>query len=148
MKYRGLIVPTILCHADSADLGLGSSHGDVRIWFRKFGKTMNDVTKDVASLLSTPNPVPTPEPQPKEDDEEMTIEQFKALMNEYRAELQDNDCGSWSESDRQWAIKNGLIYGTGTDANGEPNYAWADFLTREQAAALFHRFAKMCGMDK
>ena len=35
--------------------------------------------------------------------------------------------------------------GTGNNANGEPNYAWADQLTREQAAALFYRFAKLMG---
>ena len=43
------------------------------------------------------------------------------------------------------AISNGLINGTGTEVNGEPNYAWADQLTREQAAALFYRFAKLMG---
>ena len=31
------------------------------------------------------------------------------------------------------------------EVNGEPNYAWADQLTREQAAALFYRFAKLMG---
>lgn len=46
---------------------------------------------------------------------------------------------------REWAIANGLIGGTGNNANGEPNYAWADQLTREQAAALFYRFAKLMG---
>lgn len=46
---------------------------------------------------------------------------------------------------REWAISNGLINGTGTEVNGEPNYAWADQLTREQAAALFYRFAKLMG---
>ena len=70
---------------------------------------------------------------------------FKELMKEYRAELQDNDCGTWSKEAREWAISNGLINGTGTEVNGEPNYAWADQLTREQAAALFYRFAKLMG---
>lgn len=31
------------------------------------------------------------------------------------------------------------------ELHGEPNYAWADQLTREQAAALFYRFAKLMG---
>ncbi len=73
------------------------------------------------------------------------LDTFKELMKEYRAELQDNDCGTWSKEAREWAISNGLINGTGTEVNGEPNYAWADQLTREQAAALFYRFAKLMG---
>ena len=31
----------------------------------------------------------------KEEDEDMTLDTFKELMKEYRAELQDNDCGTW-----------------------------------------------------
>ncbi len=27
----------------------------------------------------------------------MTLDTFKELMKEYRAELQDNDCGTWSK---------------------------------------------------
>lgn len=75
----------------------------------------------------------------------MTLDRFKELMKEYRAELQDNDCGTWSKDARDWAIANGIISGTGNNANGEPNYAWADQLTREQAAALFYRFARLMG---
>lgn len=81
----------------------------------------------------------------EQEDEDMTLDRFKELMKEYRAELQDNDCGTWSKDAREWAIANGIISGTGNNANGEPNYAWADQLTREQAAALFYRFAKLIG---
>ena len=58
-----------------------------------------------------------------EEDENMTLDKFKELMKEYRAELQDNDCGAWSRDAREWAIASGLINGTGTTATGEPNYA-------------------------
>ena len=81
----------------------------------------------------------------KEEDEDMTVETFGKLWNEYRATLRDNDAGDWSKEDRQWAIDNGLFEGSGTLPNGEPNYMWADLLTREQAAALFHRLAKKNG---
>ncbi len=80
-----------------------------------------------------------------EEDEDMTLDRFKELMQEYRKELQDNDCGNWSAEAREWAISSGMINGIGNDANGNPNYAWADTLTREQAAALFYRFAKLMG---
>ena len=48
---NGVKVPVILCHADSYDLGLGSGHADVMHWFKKHGKTMNDVRNDVAKLM-------------------------------------------------------------------------------------------------
>lgn len=52
VEVNGVKVPTILCHADSYKLGLGSNHGDVLHWFKKYGKTMDDVRKDVKQLLN------------------------------------------------------------------------------------------------
>jgi len=43
--------PTILCHIDSYNLGLGSGHSDVLHWFSKYGKTMEDVRNDVYKLM-------------------------------------------------------------------------------------------------
>lgn len=51
--HNGVSVPTILCHADSHSLGLGSGHADVNHWFPKFGKSMSTARDDVASLLKT-----------------------------------------------------------------------------------------------
>jgi flagellum-specific peptidoglycan hydrolase FlgJ len=51
VELNGVEVPTILCHADSYKLGLGSNHGDVYHWFKKYNKTMDDVRNDVAKLL-------------------------------------------------------------------------------------------------
>lgn len=82
---------------------------------------------------------------PQKEEEEVTQEQFNSMMKEYRKTLQDNDCNAYSAEAREWAIKNGLITGSGKDAKGEPNYMWADQLTREQAVALFFRFAKLMG---
>lgn len=52
VTLNGIQVPTILCHADSYKLGLGSNHGDVLHWFKKHGKTMDDVRNDVAALMN------------------------------------------------------------------------------------------------
>ena len=84
----------------------------------------------------------------EEDDMDQTKfnEMFKTAMTEYRKELQDNDCGEWSEEAREWAISVGLFAGNGTTVDGKPNYMWQDFLTREQAAQLFYRFAKEHGI--
>lgn len=85
-----------------------------------------------------------------EDDDDMDQskfnEMFKTAMTEYRKELQDNDCGEWSQEAREWAIKVGLFAGNGTTVDGQPNMMWQDTLTREQAAQLFYRFAKANGL--
>ena len=73
------------------------------------------------------------------DDDEMSYEQFKQYMSQYRKELQDNDSGSWSKENRQWAIASGLTAGNGTTVEGEPNMMWEDFLTREQNATVSKR---------
>lgn len=56
---NGVKVPVILCHADSHNLGLGSGHADVMHWFKKHGKTMNDVRNDVAKLMNVTTTKPT-----------------------------------------------------------------------------------------
>ena len=53
VNHNGITVPTILCHKDSNDLGLGSAHGDIYVWFKKYGKDMNDVRNDVQNLLNS-----------------------------------------------------------------------------------------------
>ena len=82
----------------------------------------------------------------EEEDENMTLETFKKLMNEYRAELRDNDCGSWSKEAREWAIATGLFAGGDPLPDGTPNYMWADMPSREQIAQLFYRFAQRNGL--
>lgn len=49
--HKGVTVPTILCHYDSYHLGLGSNHGDIYHWFKKYGKDMDDVRNDVAKII-------------------------------------------------------------------------------------------------
>ena len=50
-EFNGVTVPNITCHKESHALELGSNHGDVITWFSKYGKTMQDVRNDVASML-------------------------------------------------------------------------------------------------
>ena len=54
VSFKNKVVPVILCHNDSAKLGLGNNHADVLHWFVKYGKTMEDVRNDVAKLLAAP----------------------------------------------------------------------------------------------
>ena len=51
VDYNGIKVPTILCHQDSYQYGLGCNHSDIYNWFPKFGYNMTNVRKDVAALL-------------------------------------------------------------------------------------------------
>lgn len=79
------------------------------------------------------------------EDEDMDVTRFEELWREMRRDLQDNDCSAYSEQARAWATSNGLIVGNGTTVNGEPNYMWADILTREQLVTVLYRFAQMMG---
>lgn len=76
------------------------------------------------------------------EEDDMTNERFKELMNEYRKGLQDNDSANWSKDARNWAVKTGMISG---DSKKEFNGMWEDFLTREQMATILYRFAKYIG---
>ena len=49
---NGVTVPTIIDHTGSCSYGLGSNHGDIQHWSRKYGKTMENVRDDVATLLA------------------------------------------------------------------------------------------------
>jgi hypothetical protein len=51
ITVNGVKCPVITCHAESAKLGLGSNHADILHWFKKYGKTMDDVRNDVAKLM-------------------------------------------------------------------------------------------------
>ena len=52
IDYKGLKVPTIIDHIGSHNLGLGSNHGDVQHWSKRYGKTMENVRNDVAAILA------------------------------------------------------------------------------------------------
>ena len=79
-----------------------------------------------------------------EVEEVVTYDQWKEFMTQYRAELQDNDCGDWSKEAREWAVNAGIITGGG-EINGLPNYMWQDLSTREQLIVVLYRLAKSLG---
>lgn len=122
--YNGVKVPVILCHQDSYKLGLGSNHGDVYHWFKLYGKTMDDVRKDVYNLLHSSN----------EEDEDMTQEKFNEMMNNWLAEQAKLEPADWSKEDREWAETNGIIKG---DEKGRKMYRKP--VTREEMVAMLRR---------
>ena len=58
VAMNGVKVPVILCHADSNKFGLGTAHSDVYNWFKKYGKSMEDVRNDVAALMKSTSSKP------------------------------------------------------------------------------------------
>ena len=63
----------VLCHSEGHSRGIASNHSDVMHWFPKHGKTMDDFRADVARAL--------------EGGEEVTYEEWKGYMEQYRREL-------------------------------------------------------------
>ena len=111
----------ILCHSEGHKLGIASNHGDVEHWFPKFGKTMDDFRADVAAEL-------------KEGEEDMTQEQFDAMMDDWLVRRGAELPAPWSEQERAWMEEMGLFRG---DAAGEMHYK--SFCTREELAAVIYR---------
>ena len=139
VNYNGIKVPVILCHADSHNLGLGGNHGDVLHWFKKYGKSMNDVRNDVAKLMenATSVIVPSTPPSitvPEVEEEEVTQERFNEMMDNWIAEQAKKDASAWSAEARQWAEKAGLISG---DTDGKKMYR--KLLTREELVTVLYR---------
>jgi hypothetical protein len=76
----------------------------------------------------------------KEIVEALGPEECVAILREARGQLQAKDGSDWSKEDREWAVNAGLFQG---GDNG--NFLWQDIPTREQLAALLHRFAQLMG---
>ena len=77
---------------------------------------------------------PPPMPRFAEEDEEMTQEQFNAMMKEYWRSLAEKEPSAWSAQARAWAEKEGLVVG---DESGKMQYR--AFVTREQLAVILKR---------
>lgn len=92
-----------------------------------------------------PDPAPEPESWSREEIEQIIASVFQNCQERDAAARKDNDAGAWSEGARQWVTGNGLISGIGSLPDGSKNYAWGDYLTREQAAQMFYKYDKLNG---
>lgn len=84
ISYNGLQVPTIIDHTGSHALGLGSNHGDIQHWSRRYGKTMENVRNDVAAILAADGAAPTTPSVPAE-----TGDNAKAIWDRLYAVIQN-----------------------------------------------------------
>ena len=83
ISYNGLQVPTIIDHTGSHSLGLGSNHGDVQHWSRKYGKTMENVRNDVAAILAAEGAAPSVPAQTEDNDKAIWDRLYAAIQNPY-----------------------------------------------------------------
>ena len=124
VNYKGLSIPTLLCHADSYRLGVGSNHGDIYHWFPKFNKDMQTIRDDVYQKL-------------KEEEEEVTQEQFNIMMNEYLKQQRALEPENWSAEARAWCEETGIIKG---DTQGNKQYK--KLVTKQDIAQMLYNFSK------
>lgn len=116
-------------------------------WLAEYGKSTPTYSCDVQQVSSTEKVIGVVgntdwnflwnDDLLKKEEEEMTDEQFYqkfcSAMEEYRLRLRMKEPGGWSEPAREFCIERGLFSG-----DGEGNFQWNDFLTREQAAQLVY----------
>lgn len=102
----------VICHAEGCQRGVASNHGDVLHWFPRHGKTMDDFRADVARLLK--------------EDEEVTQEQFDAMMNDYLARRAELPASEWARKGLAEAKAEGITDGTRPQA----------FATRQEVALM------------
>lgn len=149
----------------------GKSIGDLQMQLDFLWKELSEsyasvlqTLKTASSILEASNAVLLKFERPADQSEtvqkkraafgQVYYDQFAEQQNEYssdfaeffvelRKELQNNKCNEYSSAARSWAISNRLIVGGGTLENGEPNYMWQDFITREQMVTVLHRFGQM-----
>lgn len=108
----------VISHKEGHQQGVASNHADIDHWLNRFGKTMDDVRRDVKEELETA----------------MTQEQFDQMMDNYLARRAATPPASWSVTARNWAEGVGLITG---NEKGEKMYnSW---VTREQLMQFLYR---------
>ena len=86
ISYNGLNVPTIIDHTGSHSLGLGSNHGDIQHWSRKYGVTMDTVRNDVTAILAADS---TPQVAPQVTGTASTADDAKAIWDRLYAAIQN-----------------------------------------------------------
>lgn len=120
----------IISHAEGHDLGIASNHGDPdHLWAQlDMDYNMDTFRSDVASRM-------------KGGDGEVTQEQFDQMMDNWLKRREQEEPADWSEAERKWAEKNGIIYG---DGSGSKMYL--SFCTREQMIVFLCRLAEKLGL--
>lgn len=88
----------VLCHSEGHARGVASNHADVMHWFPIHGKSMDTFRADVARVM--------------EGEEEMTQEQFDAMLENWMArKAQEQADQSWEKTTLEKAMEAGISDG-------------------------------------
>ena len=102
----------VICHAEGYKRGVASNHGDVLHWFPRHGKTMDNFRADVVREL--------------EGGENMTQEQFDAMLENWLARQEAKPVSEWARKLLDEARAGGITDGTRPQA----------FATRQEVAIM------------
>lgn len=108
----------VICHSEGNARGIASNHGDVMHWFPMHGKTMDMFRNDVARTMEV------------EDD--MTQEQFDAMMENYLARRAEKPADTWATTGLTQAQAKGITDGTRPQS----------FATRQEVALMVNAAVK------
>lgn len=109
----------VICHSEGHQRGIASNHADVMHWFPKYGKTMDDFRADTAQQM-------------KEEDEEMTQDQFDAMLNDWLTRQGKKEASSWARDGLTQAAAKGITDGTRPQS----------FATRQEVALMVNAAIK------
>lgn len=112
----------VICHQEGYRRGVASNHADVLHWFPIHGKSMDDFRADVAKTM-------------KGEDEEVTQEQFNAMMDTWLSERAKLPASDWAQGYIAAAVKSGVMTNTGTDAKPAIDNPQG-FVKREELAVV------------
>lgn len=88
----------VICHSEGHARGIASNHGDVMHWFPIHGKSMDTFRAEVARVM--------------EGEEEMTQEQFDAMLENYLArKAQEQADQTWEKTTLEKAMAAGISDG-------------------------------------
>lgn len=108
----------VICHSEGHARGIASNHGDVMHWFPIHGKSMDTFRADVARLM--------------EGEDDMTQEQFDAMMENYLARRAEKSADTWATTGLTQAKAKGITDGTRPQS----------FATRQEVALMVNAAVK------
>lgn len=108
----------VICHSEGNARGIASNHGDVMHWFPMHGKTMDMFRNDVDRTM--------------EGEDDMTQEQFDAMMENYLARRSEKSADTWATTGLTQAQAKGITDGTRPQS----------FATRQEVALMVNAAVK------
>ena len=113
----------VICHSEGHARGIASNHADVLHWWPKHGVSMDDFRAALKAAMK--------------EEQDVTQEQFNAMMAEYLKQMGTAAPADWSKQARTWAEQTGII--AGGEGKGE---RYGSFATREEIVQMLWRLSQ------